>query len=928
MTSRTPVVHRRPDLLGRTGERELLDRLLADVRHGQSAVLVVRGEAGIGKTALLRYAAGQAPDFRVARIGGVEAEMELPFAAVHQLCGPIVGRLNSLPEPQRQALSVALGLSSGDPPDRFLVALAVLSLLSAVADERPLVCLVDDAQWLDGASNQVLGFVARRLHAESVAIVFAIREPSTRREFQDLPEARVAGLDEEDARSLLARTIAGRLDDQVRDRLIAETGGNPLALLELPRSMSAAELAGGFEPPAGGDLPSQIEDQYLRRVEALPESTRQLLVLAGADPVGDATLVWRAAETLGIGAGALGPAEDAELLEIGERVRFRHPLVRSAVHRGGPPAERQRAHRALADVSDPELDADRRAWHSALATTGPDEDVAAELERSAGRAQARGGLAAAAAFLQRSVALTPDAARRADRALAAAQACMYAGGFDAAQGLLRAAEAAELEAVGRARVALLRGQIAFTSGLGSDAPPLLLEAGRRLEPLDLGLARETYLNAFGAAMFAGSAAGADLLEVCRAVRALPPPAGAPRALDLLLDGLALLYTEGHAAAAPLLLQAADAFSGDDVPVEECLRWGWMATSAGNALWDDDRVHAVCARHIRLTRDAGALSQLPMYLLADSTAAARRGQFARARSVEAEAEAVTEATGARLAPYSELVVLALRGSEADASPLIAATIEQAADLGQGLAAVVANWAAAILHNGLGRYEDAREAALRASSDPHDIFAAVWALPELIEAAARLGEADVAREGLERLAETTRPAGTDLGLGIEARSRALVSEAETADRLYRESIDRLARTRMRPELARAQLLYGEWLRRGGRRIDARAELRTAHELFSGMDMEAFAERARRELVATGEKARRRQPETRNELTPQERQIAQLAREGLSNPEIGARLFLSPRTVEWHLRKVFAKLGIGSRRDLGDALPVSDSEFQLTR
>jgi DNA-binding CsgD family transcriptional regulator len=920
------VVHRRPDLLGRAGERELIDRLLADVRQGESAVLVLRGEAGIGKTALLRYAARQASDSRVARIGGVEAEMELPFAAVHQLCAPIAGRLTALPEPQRQALSVALGLSSGDPPDRFLLALAVLSLLSAVADERPLVCLVDDAQWLDGASSQVLGFVARRLHAESVAIVFAIREPSTRREFEDLPDARVGGLDEDDARSLLAGTIAGRLDDQVRDRLVAETRGNPLALLELPRSMSAAELAGGFEPPAAGDLPGQIEDQYLRRVEALPESTQQLLVLAAADPVGDATLVWRAAETLGIGAGALAPAEDAELLEIGERVLFRHPLVRSAVHRGAPPAERQRAHRALAEASDPELDADRRAWHSALATTGPDEDVAAELERSAGRAQARGGLAAAAAFLQRSVALTPDAARRADRAPAAAQTCMYAGGFDAAQGLLATAEAAELDALGRARVALLRGQIAFTSGLGSDAPPLLLAAARRLEPIDLELARETYLNAFGAAMFAGSAAAGDLVEACRAVRALPPTAGAPRALDLLLDALALLYTEGHAAAAPQLMRAADAFSGDDVPVEECLRWGWMATSAGNALWDDDRVHALCARHIRLARDAGALSQLPMYLLVDSTAAARRGEFARSRSVDAEAEAVTEATGARLAPYSELVVLALQGREADASPLIAATIEQAAALGQGLAEVVAHWAAAILNNGLGRYEDAREAALTASSNAHDIFAAVWALPELIEAAARLGDADVAREGLKRLAETTRPAGTDLGLGIEARSRALVSEGDAAERLYRESIDRLARTRMRPELARAQLLYGEWLRREGRRVDARAGLRDAHDLFSVMNMEAFAERARRELVATGEKARRRKPETRNELTPQERQIAQLAREGLSNPEIGARLFLSPRTVEWHLRKVFAKLGISSRRDLGNALPVSDTEFQL--
>jgi DNA-binding CsgD family transcriptional regulator len=922
------VVHRRPDLLGRTGERELLDQLLADVRHGQSAVLVVRGEAGIGKSALLDYAARQASGFRVARVGGVEAEMELPFAAVHQLCAPVAARLATLPEPQGNALSVALGLLSSDPPDRFLVALAVLSLLSAVAEERPLLCLVDDAQWLDGASNQVLGFVARRLLAESVAIVFAIREPGTGRELRGLPEVRLAGLEEQDARALLARTVAGRLDDDVRDRVVAETRGNPLALLELPWSMSAAELAGGFGLPAAGDLPGHIEDRYLRRVDSLPEDTRHLLVLAAADPVGDATLVWRAAETLGIGAGALAPAEDAELLQIGERVRFRHPLVRSAVNRAAPLADRQRAHRALAEVSDPELDADRRAWHGALATTGPDEDVAAELERSAGRAQARGGLAAAAAFLQRSVELTPDAGRRSDRALAAAEACMYAGAFDVAHGLLATAEAPELDAFGCARVALLRGQIAFTSGLGSEAPPLLLEAGRLLEPLDPGLARETYLNALGAAMFAGSAAAGDLRRACRAVTALPPPAGAPRALDVLLGALALLYTEGHAAAAPLMLDAADAFSGDDLPIEECLRWGWMATSVGNALWDDDRVQAVCTRQIRLARDAGALSQLPMYLLADSTAAARRGEFARAHSIEAEAEAVTEATGARLAPYTELVVLALRGSEPDAAALIAATIGQVRDLGQGLAAVVAHWAAAILYNGLGRYEDARDAALKASSNEVDMFAAVWALPELIEAAMRLGEAEAAGEALERLAQTTRPAGTDLGLGIEARSRALLEEGTAgAERLYRESVDRLGRTRMRPDLGRAHLLYGEWLRREGRRVDARTQLRVAHELFAGMGMEAFAERARRELVATGEKVRRRKPETRNELTPQERQIAQLAREGLSNPEIGARLFLSPRTVEWHLRKVFAKLGISSRRELGTALPVSEPEAQLT-
>jgi hypothetical protein len=465
-----------PGLLGRTSEREVLDRLMVDARGGQSGVVIVRGEAGIGKTALLRYAARQACGFRVAQIAGVEAEMELPFAAVHQLCAPIDARLSALPEHQRNALSVALGLSSGDAPDRFLVALAVLSLLSAVAEERPLLCLVDDAQWLDAASDQVLGFVARRLLAESVAIVFAIREPSTRREFEALPSLRLGELDEEDARALLARAIPGRLDDRVRDRILAETRGNPLALLEFPRRMSAAELAGGFELLPAGDLTGHIEEHYLQRVHALPAATQQLVLLAAADPVGDPTLVWRAAQRLEIEMTALAPADDADLLEIGTRVRFRHPLIRSAVYRAASLGDRQRVHEALAEESDPELDADRSAWHRALAAAGPEEDVAAELEHSAGRAQTRGGVAAAAAFLERAAALTVDPAQRARRALAASQAKHQAGAPEAALALLANVQAGPLDPLQRAQGELLHAQITFTSKRGCDAPRLLLDA--------------------------------------------------------------------------------------------------------------------------------------------------------------------------------------------------------------------------------------------------------------------------------------------------------------------------------------------------------------------------------------------------------------------------------------------------------------------
>jgi DNA-binding CsgD family transcriptional regulator len=912
------------ELLNRNSEQEQLDTLLAEVRAGHSAALVLRGEAGVGKTALLRYAARQAFGFRTAQIAGVEAEMELPFAGMHQLCAPMLDRLDALPEPQRDALRVALGQATGNPPDRFLISLAALSLLSAVAEERPLLCLVDDAQWLDGASAQILTFVARRLVAESMAIVFAVREPTAARHFVGLPQLPVRGLDADAAHALLSRAMPGRIDPRVRDRIVAETRGNPLALLELPRGMSAVDLAGGFEVPAVADLPGRLENHYLRRIEALPEATQRLLLLAAADPVGDAALVRRAARYLGIEADLFRPAEDAELLTIRGRVRFRHPLVRSAVYRAVSAADRRAVHRALGDATYPHTDADRRAWHRAAAAAGLDEDVASELERSADRARARGGLAAAAAFLRRSVALTPDRDRRLERALAAAQASLHAGAFDAALEMLAIVESAPLDDLRRARVDLLRGQIAFAHGSAADAASLLLAAAQRLERLDLALARETYLNVFGAAMFGGPMSIGDLLAAAGAVRALPRPTGSPRAVDTLLDGIALLVTEGHAAAAPTLLRATSAFSGDDVPVDECLRWSPFATAAGNALWDDDGVRAVCARQIQIARDAGALGQLPPHLHALGNAAARGGNFAAAASHIAEANAITEATGSRQPPNTQMLVLAMRGSEAEAVSLIERTIEQVADGRQGIAATVAQWAAAILYNGLGRYEDARAAAEAASSAPLDMFAAIWSLPELVESAARTGAADVARQAVERLTETTRPAGTNWGLGVEARSRALVGEGPVAERLYREAVERLRRTKLRADLARSHLVYGEWLRREHRRVDARAELRAAHDQFTSMAMDAFAERARTELFATGGKARKRIVGTRDELTPQERQIAQLARDGLSNPEIGARLFLSPRTVEWHLRKVFTKLEIRSRHELANALPSSESEL----
>jgi DNA-binding CsgD family transcriptional regulator len=792
-----------------------------------------------------------------------------------------------------------------------------------VAAERPLLCLVDDAQWLDAASAQVLGFVARRLQAESVALVFAVREAAEERELAGLPELVLDGLSESDARALLSTVMPGRLDARVGDRIVAETRGNPLAILELPRGLSATQLPGGFGLQGPHALAGRIEESFLRRLETLSDEARCVLLVAAAEPVGDPLLVWRAVERLGIGGLAAAGAELGELLTIGERVTFLHPLVRSAVYRSASLQQRRVVHLALAESTDRALDPDRRAWHLAAATAGPDEEVASELERSAGRAQARGGLAAAAAFLERSAALTRDPARRADRALAAAQANLHAGAFDVALGLLAAAEAATLDELQRARAELLRGQVAFASSVGSDAPPLLLKAAKRLEPLDMALARETYLDAWGAALFAGRLANAgDLLDVSRAARAAPGPHPAGPS-DLLLDGLALLVNEGRAAAAPTLRRATSAFADEASPTEQNFRWGWLTTVPSNVLWDEDHWHAINARQLQAARDAGALARLPIDLTASAVLVAWRGDFADAAAVIAEADAVTEATRTQIAPFGAMLLAALRGREAEACELIESTIKGATAGGQGVGVQYARWVAAILFNGLGRHEEAFAAAVKASEEAPELFLSAWALPELIEAAHRSERAHLAAGPLERLTEAAGASGTDWALGIGARSRALMEEGKAAEHLYREALERLRRARLRPELARAHLLYGEWLRREGRRGDARQQLRTAHELLVAIGMEAFAERARRELVKTGEKLRRRPVETRDELTAQERQIAGLARDGLSNPEIGARLFLSPRTVEWHLKKVFTKLGISSRRGLHDALPAGDPE-----
>jgi len=904
-------------LLGRARECDTLDELLEAVRSGGSRALVVRGEPGVGKTALLEYAVESASDLRVARAFGVDSEMELAFAALHQVCAPMLDRLERLPEPQRDALSTAFGLMSGPPPDRFLVALAALGLLSEAAAKQPLLCVTDNAQSLDRASAQALAFAARRLDTESVGMLFATSDAST--ELAGLPMLDVEGLRDRNARALLASAVAGPLDEHVRDRIIAETRGNPLALLELPRGLPAAELAGGFAvPTAPTTLSTRIEDSFWRRFEALPTDTRRLSLVAAAESTGDPELVWRAAERIGIAADASAPAASAGLLEFGARVRFRHPLARSAVYRAASPEDRRCAHRALADAIDPDVDPARRAWHRAHGTAGQDDGVADELARSAAQAQARGGLAAAAAFLEKSVELTVDPAQRAERALAAAQAKYQAGAPDAALELLRAADATPLDDLQRARADLLRAQVAFAVNRGSDAPPLLLKAAKGLGPLDAKLARETVVDAFAAALFAGRLArGAGLREVAQRARATPRSPMEPRAPDFLLEGLGLLITEGHAAGVPALKRALIAFRREDVTGAARLRWLWLACRVAMELWDYESWDELSARQEQLARRTGALSVLPIALRARIGVHLVSGRLEAATMLHEELEAATEATGSEPLRYGAVVLAGWGGRSADTTAMVEASLKGVMRRGEGMGLTVIQWASAVLYNATGEYAKALTAAELASRYPEEFGLASWGLPELIEAAVRSASAERAGGALPRLSDAARASGTDWALGLEARSRALLSEDDDAEPLYREAIEHFARTPVRVELARAHLVYGEWLRRRKRRRDASDHLRTAHEMLAAMGYHAFAERAARELRASGGTIARSDPDTAGGLTPQEAQIARLARDGLSNAEIGARLFISPRTVEYHLHKVFAKLNISSRNALGSAL-----------
>ena len=913
------VEQERESLLGRRTERDAIDRFLAEVLAGRSGVLVVRGEAGIGKSALLDHARSAAVGrgITVGSAVGVESETHFAFAGVHQLCAPLLDRLETLPDPQRTALGIALGLQVGAAPDQFLVALAVLNLL---AEEGPMLCLIDDAQWLDDASAQILAFVARRVAADQLGLMFAVRDPCGNGvdEFVGLPEMRLNGLSDADSRALLSATVRAPLDHGVRDRIIAEARGNPLALMEFPAS---GPMAGGFEAHAAS-IPRRIEDTFRRRSDDLPAQTRQLVLVAASEPTGDAALLWRASRLLGIDSEAAAPAEAAGLLEIGAHVRFRHPLVRSAVCRAATAPERRRVHGALATATDSVADPDRRAWHRGQAVQGTDEDAAADLERSADRALGRGGFGAAAAFLRRATDLTPDPADRARRALDAANAQYCAGAPDAALELLESVDARHLSPLQRARLELLRAQTTFHLDHGSEVPGMLLRAAHMFAPLDPPLARETYLQAFDAATITGSRVlESALTEMADAVRSAP----APRApAEVLLDGLVAAHIGGFARGAPILKGALRAFRDHNFPVRtvgvgDAGNWLWLATRTAIALFEDEAAIALADRYVRQARELGALATLPAALVVSAFTRIYTGELALAAELSHEATAISQASGAMPLSYAKTYLDAWRGIESTTVARHEDGDGHAADRTRGIETTVSILATAVLHNGRGNYPAARSAASGAC-DTYEPSIRGQALYELVEAASRTGDEEAARRASEELSARAHASGTEWALGVAAHSRALISAGPDAERRYREAIERLRNCRMRVFLARAHLVFGEWLRREGRRNDAREELRTAYALLADMGADPLANRAARELRATGERPRARHARPADTLTAQELTIARLVATGATSREVGAQLFLSPRTIEAHLRNIFQKLGITSRRQLRECPAIA--------
>jgi DNA-binding CsgD family transcriptional regulator len=895
-------------LLGRAPEMACLTGLIRDAESGHGGALVLEGDPGVGKSALLDEAASQASGLSVLRVAGAESELVLPYAALHQLCSQMITRRDRLPGPQAGALEIALGLSSGPVPDRFLVSLGTLGLLSDQACEQPLLCIIDDSQWIDQESLQALAFVARRADADPFALVFSSRVALE--ELAGIPRLVVGGLAAADACDLLASVVPGRLDPAVRDRVVAETQGNPLALIELPRGLNVGQLAGGFGLPDPQQLSNRLEDSFARRARALPLPAQRALLLVAADPIGAAPVLRRAARALGLSLEDDARAAEADgLISLAGQARFRHPLVRSAIYRSAVARDRRLAHAALAGALDADEDRDRRAWHLAHGSTSPDDGVAAELERSAERAKSRGGPAAAAAFLELAATFTSDAGHRARLTIASAESKYDAGALHQAAALLDGLDPARLADADRALLDLIRARILFTRRGSGETVVLLTAAAQRLESVNAGLARATYLHAFSAGSFLGrEVTVGQWLDLGRAAAAAPPPAGRPDSSDLLLDGLARQLTTGYGASLEPVRQALAQLAAPegDSPIEVL----WMACCAAIVIWDDASWNTLAGQFVAEGYRTGALVHLLAAVQMRAIACVLAGDFAEAAAQVAQKDLLTAIIGPTHGGDSARAFLAAwRGEDAPAVT---------AGPTWGFEADVTSYATAVRCNAIGRYQDAMEAAQVFLVDANGRWAP--ALPELVEAAVRCEQLELARQAADQLAATTSVSGTHWATGIECLCRALLADDEAAEQYFTEAIDHLDRTRIVTSLARAALLYGEWLRRQGRRSDARDQLRAARKMFATMGAEAFTERAERELRATGERQRTRPASPGTQLTPQESQIVRLAIDGQANADIAAQMFISPRTVEYHLHKVFTKLGITSRNQLSRALTVA--------
>ncbi len=909
-------------LLGRDRELGRLLTLIRRARDGQSGALVLSGEAGVGKTALLDRVVDLAEsDVRIERMVASESELELTYAGLQLMCGHMMSAAANLPVPQREALETVFGLRDSGVPNPLVVGLAVQGLLTQVAGDNALLCIVDDAQWLDEVSARAVASVARRLGSERIAVVMAMRNVAG--QFADLPQLLVEGLGDNDARELLRLALHGAIDHRVRDQLITESRGNPLALRELPGTLSPADLAGGFALVGSVPLQSRIEQSLLARLEPLPPPTRMLLLLAAADPTGDPGLLWRSSAMLGLGPDNLDAAQQADaLVVVGSRVRFRHPLIRSAVYQAASPEDRRAVHAALADATYVARDPDRRAWHRASATVAPDENVAVDLEQSAERARARGGVAANAAFLERAAELSPAASQRAERLIAAAVAKLDAGAPESALRLVDSARDLPLTPLQEALIDRLRARAGYALRRDRSAPRQLLRAAQDLEPHDEALARDTYMEALSAAMYGGRLGEPGAVaDVAGAILTATADDQSERAQDLLLRGQALLCAQGLEAALPTLRRAVSAFMKQPANPFE-LRWVWFCSRAAQDVWDADALRTLAERQVQAARAEGVLTVLPMALSLLLAARGLDGDLDAADAICDEIDAIVSVTGHPLPLFGRISVAAYRGHVEEVERGARQLRAEAYARGEGYALTIVNFAEAVVYNGAGRHRDALASAREELPHSHELGHAMRVLLEVVEAASRTGERAVAEESAERLVSVTRPVGeSDWALASVALAKAQLCERDESEVLYREAIDRFDRVQIPMLKWRSQLLYGEMLRRLNRRVDARVQLRAAYEGLSACGMEGFAERAYRELKATGEKVRARKSDTPDELTDQELNVAQLARDGLTNRDIGGRLFISAHTAEWHLRKVFVKLGIKSRTELRTALPDVD-------